>query len=240
MKVVAIIPAHMGSTRLPGKVAKIIAGKPMLGHLITRLRVSRNIDEIVVATTEAQKDDQIVAIAEWCETKWFRGSETNVLERMFFAAKQAKADIIIRVTPDNPLTDPFVIDYMIEEHIKAKADYTWTDGMPIGAGAEVVSMVALCKANALAIEPYDREHVTPFIIRNKMMFKYLLLHSPSELNRPNYRLTVDYPADLELMTEIFNRLYKSGEFFSLSQVVELLDKNPELLKINERIDVSKK
>ena len=234
MKVVAIIQAHMSSTRLPGKVVKTIVDKSLLGHLISRLRLSEEIDEIVVATTEAEKDKEITIIAEKYGAKWFKGSEENVLDRMLRAAWQAKADIVVRVTSDNPLTDPFTIDRMIIEHVKANADYTWTEGLPIGTGAEVVSISALNIANDLVKEPYDREHVTPFIILNKMMFKYLLLHSPSELNRPNYRLTIDYLADLKLMTEIFNRLYKPDSFFSLEQVVKLLDQHPEMLKINER------
>lgn len=233
MKVIALIQAHMSSKRLPGKVAKMIADKPMLGHLICRLQSSKEIDEIVLATTDAEKDNIIIDIAETYGAKWFRGSEENVLDRMFNAAKLTEADIAVRVTSDNPLTDPDNIDRLVIEQVKANADYCWTDGLPIGVGAESISIAALAKANTLAKEPYDREHVTPFIIRNNLLFNNLLLHSPPEFNRSNYRLTVDYMADFELMTEIFKKLYNPDRLFQLTKVIELLDQNPELLKINE-------
>ncbi len=239
MKVVAVVQAHMGSTRLPGKVARVIIDKPMLAHLICRLRFSKKIDEIVIATTDDQKDNVIVEIAEKYAAKWFRGSEEDVLDRMFQAAKLFDADIAVRVTSDNPLTDPCVIDSMIAAHTDANADYSWVDGLPIGIGAEGISISALAKANELAKDPYDREHVTPFIIRNKTMFHDLFLHAPPALTRPDYRLTVDYPEDFQLITEIFNRLYKPGKLFFLEEIVKILDAHPELLTINERTNCEK-
>ncbi len=213
----------MGSTRLPGKVAKTIIDKPMLAHLICRLQVSKMLNQIVIATTDAKQDDIIVEIAQKYGANWFRGSEKNVLERTFQAAKLANADIAVRVTSDNPLTDPYVIDHMIAAHVDAGADYSWTDGLPIGIGAEGVSFSALAMANERAREPYDLEHVTPFIIRNNTLFNKLILQSPPNLYRPTYRLTIDYPADFELITKIFKHLYKRNNFFPLSAVIHLID-----------------
>lgn len=232
MSVAAVIQAHMGSTRLPGKVFRKILGKPLLEHLINRLKASKKIDEIVVATTKSEKDDMIIKIAEYCGAKWFRGSEENVLDRILRAARKAGSTIVVRVTSDNPLTDPFSIDNMVEEHVKAGADYTWIEGMPIGTAAEVVSIAALERANELAKDPYDREHVTPFIKRHGEMFKIQILSPSRELFRPNYRLTVDYKEDLDLMQEIFSCLWQPGKMFTLNQVVNLLDTHPELLAIN--------
>jgi spore coat polysaccharide biosynthesis protein SpsF len=235
MKVVAIVQAHMSSSRLPGKVAKKILGKTMLEHLIDRLNLAKLVDELVIATTFAQVDEKIVEISDSLGVSCFRGSEENVLERLFLAGRWAGSDVVIRVTSDNPLTDPFTIDRMIEAHFRNKMDYTWTSGMPLGTAAEVVSLKALSTAYELAKDPYDLEHVTPFIRRNRDMFKIQILSALPELNRPEIRLTLDYPEDLFFITEIFNCLYKIGEVFPLNQVLELLDNHPELLNINKPV-----
>lgn len=232
LKIVAIVQAHMGSHRLPGKVLRPIMGKPMLEHLISRLKLSRDIDNIIVATTNNERDKDIIKLAERCGVKWFRGDEKDVLDRIVRAAEEAKADIVVRVTADNPLTDPVTIDRMIRQHKITKADYTWTEGMPVGVAAEVVSFDALKKAHSLAKEPYDREHVTTFIKENKELFKIQYLTSSRGFFRPEYRLTVDYEEDFRLMEEIFERLYKPHEIFSLTQAIKLLDEHPKLLEIN--------
>ena len=234
LKIVAIVQAHMGSHRLPGKVLRPIMGKPMLEHLISRLKLSKEIDSIVVATTNNERDREIIKLAERCGVRWFVGDEKDVLDRIVRAAEEEKADIVVRVTADNPLTDPLTIDRMIRQHKIARADYTWTEGMPVGIAAEVVSFDALKRVHSLTKKPYDREHVTTFIKENKELFKIQFLTSPHEFFRPEYRLTVDYEEDLRLMEEIFKRLYISHEIFSLTETIKLLDENPELREINVR------
>ncbi|MFX1537422.1 MAG: cytidylyltransferase domain-containing protein [Promethearchaeota archaeon] len=236
MRIVIIVQARTGSSRLRGKVLTKIVDKPLLEHLLTRLKLSQKINDIVVATTEDDADKEVVKLAEKCKVKWFVGSKDDVLDRILKAAKAAKADIIVRVTADNPLTDPSNIDEMVNQHLKSGADYTFTLNMPIGTGAEVISVQTLEAVSAMAKKSYDREHVTPFIRRNVERFKIQFLMPPPKLLRPEYRLTVDYKEDLELMKEVFARLYvpNSSELFSLTEVVELLDKNPELLEINVR------
>ena len=222
----------MGSRRLPGKVLRPIMGKPMLEHLMSRLKLSREIDDIILATTNNERDKDVIKLVERCGVKWFTGDEKDVLDRIVRAAEEAKADVVVRVTADNPLTDPVTIDRMIRQHKIAKADYTWTEGMPVGIAAEVVSFDALKKAHSLAKKPYDREHVTTFIKENKELFKIQYLTSSREFFRPEYRLTVDYEEDFRLMEEIFKRLHKPHEIFSLTQVIKLLDEHPKLLEIN--------
>ena len=233
MKVVAVIQARMGSARFQGKVAEQLIDQPLLEHLIKRLQKSKLINEIVVATTNAEIDQKVVSIAQSCGVKWFRGSENNVLERIVEAAQRSKANIVVRVTSDNPLTDPFIIDNMIEKHVENKMDYTWVEGMPIGTTAETISMCTLEKELSMANDLYDLEHVTTFIRRNSGLFKIQFLPSPPELRRPTYRLTIDYKKDFILMTKIFKQLYRPGEYLSLNKVVELLDSDPALRRISE-------
>jgi spore coat polysaccharide biosynthesis protein SpsF len=233
MKVVAVIQARMGSTRFPGKVAEQLIDQSLLEHLIKRLQKSKLIDEIVVATTKAEIDQKVVSIAQSCGVLWFQGSEKNVLERIIQAAQRAKANIVVRVTSDNPLTDPFIIDSMIEKHVKNQMDYTWVEGMPIGTTAEVISLDSLEKERRLVNDPYDLEHVTTFIRRNPGLFKIQFLPSPPELRRSSYRLTVDYKKDFILITKIFQQLYKPGEYLSLNLVVDLLDNDPALRRMSE-------
>jgi spore coat polysaccharide biosynthesis protein SpsF len=232
MKVVAVIQARMGSTRFQGKVAEKLIDKSLLEHLIKRLQKSKKVDEIVVATTTAEIDQKVVSIARSCGVQWFQGNENNVLERIIEAAKQAEANLVVRVTSDNPLTDPFIIDRMIEKHVQNQMDYTWVEGMPIGTTAEVISLEALEKECTLVNDPYDLEHVTTFIRRNSRLFKIQFLPSPPELRRPSYRLTIDYKKDFILMTKIFKQLYKPGEYLSLNLVVDLLDNDPTLRRMS--------
>jgi spore coat polysaccharide biosynthesis protein SpsF len=223
MTIAAIIQAHMGSVRLPGKVARTIIDRTMLEHLVLRLKVSRQIDTIIIATSTLPRDDEVSKIAKKCEVNCFRGSEENVLERFLQAAISVKSKIAIRVTSDNPLTDPFMIDYLIEEHQRCGVDYTWMDGMPIGTAAEAVSVEALQKAISLTKNPYDLEHVTPFIRNNPKIFNIQILPAPSKFHRPEIRLTVDYKDDFDFITNIFNCLYKPDQVFPLDQVIELID-----------------
>jgi spore coat polysaccharide biosynthesis protein SpsF len=223
MRTVVIIQARMGSHRLPGKVTRKIIGKPLLEHLVERLRQTKQVNQIIIATTTAPIDKEISVLAEALNVPVFRGSEENVLDRFFLAAQWAKADIVIRVTADNPLTDAANIDRMVEEHLKNNADYTTTIGMPLGTTAEVISMDILHKAHNLAKNQYDLEHVTPFIRRQPKLFKVQTLQAHTELSRPDIRLTVDYLEDFEFITEIYKALYKPNEVFPLLDVIKLLD-----------------
>jgi len=240
-KVVAIIQARMGSTRLPGKVLMDISGKPMLWHVIERVKGCKKVDSIVVATTRSEEDRAVIELAKGCGgVDTFAGSEDDVLDRYYQAAKKFDADVIIRITADCPLINPSTIDGMIALCLKENADYIC--GHPtipsIEQGIEVVSLPALEKVKNLATEDYQKEHVTLFIRENPELFKIVAIEPQPIFRRVDMRLTVDNRDDLKLMREIYNKLYKENGIIDLKDVVKLLDENPELKEINAHVEMS--
>lgn len=235
MKVVAIVQARIGSTRLPGKVLKDILGKPMLWHMLNRLRLSTKIDNIVLAIPDSRQNDQLEDFAKGLNLHYFRGSEDDVLSRYYGAATKFGADVIVRLTSDCPLIDPRVTDRVIEEHLNSDADYTSNgikSGFPRGLDTEVFNFEALKRAYREAELDYEREHVTPYIRQHPSSFKLKSVEASGKLRRPDIRLTVDTEEDLRLIREIFKRLYGDGQIFYTEDVIDLLDKHPELAAIN--------
>ena len=240
-KIVCIVQARMESTRLPRKVLKNIVGKPMLWHVIYRLKKSRLIDEIVVATTTRDEDKAIVKLAKDSDVESFAGSDEDVVDRYYHAAITHKADIIVRVTADCPLIDPNVVDRVIEYFLKGDFDYVnntyvgaCTDRKltyPDGLDTEVFSFDALEKAWKEAKMPSEREHVTSYIWKNPDNFKTGCLKYSEDLS--HMRWTVDYKEDLEFMRQVFKRLYKEGDVFHMEDVLALLKEHPELMDINK-------
>ena len=239
-KVVAIIQARMDSTRLSGKVMLPIGGKPMLWHVIERVKRCKKVDSIVVATTTNQEDNAVIKLAKKCGVDSFAGNEDNVLERYYETAMKFSADIIVRITADCPLINPDTIDKMVTLCLKEKADYIC--GHPNFAsmeqGVEVFSFIALEKAKNMVTKDYQREHVTIFIKENPKLFKIVTIIPKNIFQRKDMRLTVDTKEDLELIQEIYNRLYKKNEIIGIEDVVRLLINNPELKKINSKIKMS--
>jgi len=242
MKTVAIVQARMASTRLPGKVLRELAGKPMLEHVIDRVKSSKMIDEIVIATSRNEKDERIVELAKRLNVGWFVGSEEDVLDRYMKAAEQVAADIIVRITGDCPLIDPYTIDRIVRRHLKLNVDYTRTlidqnnsKSFPRGLDTEVFSINVLRKVHKLAKKPGEREHVTVFIYEHPKMFKIEVIEAEESLQRPKYRLCVDVEEDLRLITEIYHQLYVSSGIIDIKDVVKLLDNNPDLREINAHV-----
>jgi spore coat polysaccharide biosynthesis protein SpsF len=230
--IVTIIQARMGSTRLPGKTMKNLCGKPLLWYSYSRASQSIRTANTVIATTVSPLDDAIIG---WCAAQnipFFRGSEEDVLERYYQCAKENEASIIVRLTADNPFCDPKVIDSLIDGFLKDSADYvsnriktrTW----PYGLDAEVFSYKALEFAFIEAREPYEREHVTPFIYRNPSLFK--LREVPLEQDLSAFRLSVDYQEDFKLC-EILIEQYKADRL-DWREIIAILQSNPELAGIN--------
>ena len=238
--IVAIIQARMGSTRLPGKVMMPIVGKPMLWHVIERVKRCKNIDSIVVATASKKENNPIIELAKKCKVDFFTGSENDVLDRYYQAAKKFNADIIARITSDCPLINPTTIDNMIDLCLKEDADYIC--GHPnfssIEHGMEVVSFLALEKVKNIAIEDYQKEHVTIYIKENPELFKIRAIKPELIFQRADMRLTVDTKEDLKLIREIYKRLYTKGEIIDLKDVVKLLINNQSLKKINLNVEMS--
>jgi len=238
MKVVAVVQARVGSTRLPGKVLKDISGKPMLWHVLNRLRLSTKIDSIILAIPDSKRNDQLEDFAKGLNLHHFRGSEADVLSRYYGAATKFGADVIVRLTSDCPLIDPRVIDKVIEQHLNSDADYTSNTirrTFPRGLGTEVFNFATLERAHREAKQDYEREHVTPYIYQHPNLFQLKSVEATGKLRRPDLRLTVDTEEDLKLIREIFKRLQRNGQVFYIEDVINLLDKHPELAAINAHV-----
>lgn len=236
-KIVAIVQARIGSTRLPEKVLKNIAGKPMLAHVIERLKKSKLIHEIVIATAK-DKNMSIPELAQKCGVRFFLGSEEDVLDRYYKAAVKFKADIIVRITSDCPLIDPLVVDQVIKRYrgSKGKIDYmsnTLKQSYPRGLDTEVFSFKVLEKTWKEAGKPYQREHVTPYIHEHPEIFHVANVENNVDLS--SMRWTVDEEEDLKFIREIYKKLYKRGKIFLMNDVLSLLKREPSLMEINKSI-----
>ncbi|MCK5503784.1 MAG: glycosyltransferase family protein [Thermodesulfovibrionia bacterium] len=235
----AIIQARMNSTRLPGKVLKEVQGKPLLELLIERLRSSRYLDDIIIATTKSEADDSIKELAERLSIKYVRGSEDDVLGRYYQAAKQFKVDHIMRITADCPLIDPSVIDLIIESYMDMdkripKYDYlsnTLETTFPDGLDAEIFSFEVLEKINDLSDKKYQREHVCTYIIENPKEFRMKNIVRDEDLS--GLRWTLDNPEDYVLIKAIYEGLYSKKKIFLLNDILDFLEENPELKEINK-------
>jgi spore coat polysaccharide biosynthesis protein SpsF len=235
--IVAISQARLNSTRLPGKVLKPILGRPLLWWHLTRLKRARLLDAVVVATTEAPGSDPIAQIAEELGIAVHRGSEHDVLARFAGAAAAAGAATILRVTSDCPLIDPELIDRVIETYLahRPATEYVSLDigCFPRGLDSEIFSRAALDAALAESDDPFEHEHVTPFIWRRPARFG---LRQVGGTTAPSpYRLCVDEADDLALVTRIIETLAPHRPEFTWRDCVALLDADPGLAAINAHI-----
>lgn len=238
-KVVAIIQARMGSTRLPGKVMKKIAGTTVLSHVIQRIRQSKLIDEIIVATSILEQDDVLAKEAVKCGIKSFRGSEDDVLSRYYHAAKNANADVIVRITSDCPLIDPFVVDDLVKYYKENDYDMVTNAGLdlsqrtyPRGLDTEVFSFEILEEAFNTATKDYQREHVTPYIYENSNKIYYYKNH----IDYSDHRWTLDTEEDFVLISKIYECLYKGQHNFYMADILRLFEQKPELKRINAHVE----
>jgi spore coat polysaccharide biosynthesis protein SpsF len=203
-KVVCIIQARMGSTRLPGKVLKDLGGATVLARTVNRMRLARSLNEIVVATSIEGTDDAIVDEAGRLGVRSFRGSEQDVLDRYYHAALDSEATVVVRVTSDCPLVDPRVADEVIDAFRRERADYasnTLVRTYPRGLDVEVMTMDALTDAWSNAEEAYQRTHVTPYLYENPDSFR---LHSVTgDADHSEHRWTVDTLEDLEFIRALY-------------------------------------
>lgn len=234
MKTVAIVQARMGSSRLPGKVMKPIAGIPMIGVLLKRLAQSHSINEIVVATSKDFLNTPLVEYVKQLGFECIQGSEHDVLERYLHAAEASNADTIIRITGDCPLVDPLLVDEAVKQFKEKHVDYytncapaTFPDGLDI----EVFSYAALKKSSELTSSSYDREHVTPFL-RDSGLFETGYFSNTEDLS--DWRWTVDEAADLEVVRNIFNH-FAPNLHFSWQNVANLQRSNNSLFSANQTI-----
>lgn len=237
MKVVAIIQARMGSTRLPGKVLLDLAGEPMLARVVNRTRRARTLDEVVVATTVQPLDDAIVRLC--AERRWlcFRGSEDDVLDRYYRAAVAYKADVIVRITSDCPLIEPEIVDQVVREFLNLQPEVDYACNVlprrtfPRGLDTEVMRFDVLERAWREDRNPAWREHVTPYIWRNPELFR---IHGiTNEMDYSYMRWTVDTLEDLAFVRCIYEHF--GHDRFSWREVLVVLDEHPEWLQINQHV-----
>ncbi|WP_274654182.1 glycosyltransferase family protein [Paenibacillus humicola] len=237
MKIAAIIQARMGSTRLLGKVLRMLGDKTVLAHVVDRLRAVPQVDEVIVATTAGSRDEPVAEEARRIGAACFRGSEEDVLSRYYEAAKQVQADAVVRITSDCPLLDPEVSSLVIRSYMEAPmCDYasnTLVRTYPRGLDTEIFSFESLEAAFAETREAYDREHVTPFIYRHPERF--VCKSVTSGIPVPDYRWTLDTPEDWELIRRLYDALYVPGQRFSWHQAAAWMNANPEFHAINAHI-----
>ncbi len=235
MKVAAIIQARVGSTRLPGKVLKKVLGKTLLEYQIERVKRSKTIDEIIIATTTKESDNPIVQLCQQLSIPYYRGSEEDVLLRYYEAATEFNVDVVVRLTSDCPVIDPKVIDKVITYYVnnRSKYDYVSNSSYPRGMDTEVFSFRVLEEAYHKAVEQYEREHVTPFIYLNPDIYNLGKVVCITDMS--HYRWTVDTPEDFKLIQKIITTLYPFNNEFTMEDILELFEKNPEWLEINSHI-----
>ena len=245
MKIGAIVQARTSSTRLPEKVLKNLPFDEditVLEQVIKRLKQSKTINEIIIATTTDENDEKIVEIAEKERVPWFKGSKDNVLERYYLAAEENSLDVIIRITSDCPCVDPDIVDMLVEHHLNSNLDYTSNTlvrTFPVGLDVEVIDFNALKKCYCNAKSDLEMEHVTMYVHNNLNSFKTENVEASSKLYGPQIRITLDTEEDYALLCSVFDYLYKKNNFFKSEDIINLFNDKPWLLFINKKIMAKK-
>ena len=233
--IIAIIQARMGSSRLPNKTLMEIDGTPSLKFMINRVKKSKIIDKIIVATTNSERDNEIVDFCKDNDILFHRGSEGDVLDRYYQTAKEYKATTVVRLTSDCPLIDHNLIDKTINLYKQKKVDYASNavppdkKKYPDGSDVEVFSFEALEKSWNEATDLKDREHVTFFMWKNEDDFKTIMLDNKHDWGK--YRITVDYIEDLELVRKIVIKLNDNNLYGSTKEIIEIIE-SEKLFNIN--------
>jgi len=245
MKTVAIIQARMNSTRLPGKILRPLCGKSILGHVIERVGASKNLNDIVIATTELEIDQLIANEAKKYGARSFQGSENDVLSRYYFAAKENKADVIVRITSDCPLYDPDVLTLMLDQFSDHKTNGNSCDYLcniiprtfPRGLDTEIFTFDALERTHREATKPHQREHVTPFIHEHPEIFT--IHNHAGKTNLSEHRWTLDTEDDLRFVEAVYGAVYCADKQFSTHEVLQFLEKHPEIRLLNAHVEQKK-
>lgn len=237
MKTVAIIQARCGSSRFPEKVFANLSGHPLIWHVVNRVRNSSMVDEVVVATTTNPVDDKLY---EWCVANSVpvnRGSENDVLNRFYETAKKFNADVVVRITADDPFKEPRLIDEAINTLVSETADYVCNNFPPTypeGTDVEVLTFDALEKQELNSTSDYEREHVTQYIYRNPQDFKMLNLSNSEDLSY--LRWTIDTEKDFKMVKTIYDNLYSSDDkIFHMDDILKFLKDNPEVATMNSDV-----
>jgi spore coat polysaccharide biosynthesis protein SpsF len=235
---IAIIQARMGSDRLPGKVLLKAYNIPLLQIMVERVSNAKEIDKIVIATSVEKQDKEIVNFCKKRNIEYFCGSEKDVLGRYKKAADKFHANTVVRLTGDNPITDPVIIDKVVKKFHSDDFDfvsnfYPYPRTFPEGFSVEVFKKKILDEGYEKTQKPSDREHVTFFMWMQPE--KYKIFRVDNKENVSKYRLTLDYQEDYQVIKEIIESMYPKNPLFSMSEVISWLEKNPKIKKINEAV-----
>lgn len=236
MKHVAIIQARMNSTRLPGKIFMPLAEKPLLEHVIKRIQAVKSIDELCVATTTTIHDD---CVSTWCAKRnisCVRGAEDDVLSRYVLAAEKTQADVVIRVTADDPFKDPTVIEKVLQMRNTLKLDFAYNNKpatFPEGLDVEIFLTSALKIAHEASTDPFEREHVTQYLYRHPELFSQnnLAYHT----NLAHHRWTLDTLQDYDLIAKIYSSLYTHNPLFLMNDILAVLEVHKDWCTINHSV-----
>lgn len=241
MKILATIQARTGSSRLPGKVLRLIVGKPMLELQIERLLQSRLIDEIVVATSVEPADDAIEALANRVGVSCFRGSEEDVLSRVAGAIRKFQGQVHLEFQGDSPLPDPLLVDSVIGYYLKHADQYDYVTNAlkmtyPPGMDVCVYAGQALLAADARVTDPAQREHVGVHLFTHPEIYRIKNLEAPAWFRYPDIHLEVDTAEDFEVVSTIFEHFYARHPGFGLAQILDFLKENPQLAERNRHVE----
>ncbi len=240
IKIATVIQARMGSSRFPGKVLLPLAGKPLLVRIVERVKAAKYCGRIIVATTYLEADDPIIDICKKNSIPFLRGHPTDLLDRHLNVGKKYGADAVVKIPSDCPLIDPSVIDKVIKYYLDNNASFDYVSNLhpatyPDGNDVEIFSIESLEKAWEEADKELEREHTTPYFWENPDKFKIgnVLWETGLDYSM-SHRWTIDYEEDYKFIETIYNELYNKNPFFSLNDILALLNEKPEISKINEK------
>tara|TARA_B100002051_G_scaffold22604_1_gene17623 strand:+ start:3659 stop:4402 length:744 start_codon:yes stop_codon:yes gene_type:complete len=230
-----IIEARTGSTRFPNKVIKKIGNLTLLDYLIDRVKYQNQIKKIIIATTKKKKDNKIIKIAKKNKINFFRGSENDLIDRISRAAKKNNIENIIQVTADNPFFDIDILKKLLKKFKTRKYDFvsnSLNSSFPIGSDIRIFSLSSLLKYSYF-VRGQARQHTCYFFLKNSEKVRTYNLKAQGKYRRPNYRLTVDFKNDFELVKKIIIEL--GFKYYGLKKIINLLDKNKKMIKINSNL-----
>lgn len=238
--IVTIMQVRCSSTRLPNKVLLPLSGKPLFLRQAERIMASRLKGTLVVSTTTHKEDDEIENICSKEGIHCYRGSLADLLDRHYQTAKLFQADVAVKIPSDCPLIDPTIIDNVIGYFLKHEGSYDYVSNLhpasyPDGNDVEVMSMEALSDAWRNATRNLEREHTTPYLWENPDKFRIGNVISAGEDHSMSHRWTIDYPEDYEFIKSVYNALYTANPSFGMNDILELLQRQPELIKINRHL-----
>lgn len=238
-KIIASVEARMGSSRFPGKMNADICGMPALGRVFQRLQRSKMLDGIVLATTDSPEDEALTNIAQSMGIPYFCGSEEDVLLRVVEANRSVNTDIIVEVTGDSTLLDPEVIDQGIKNYLINDIDVVCNVvklTYPQGVDVQVFSLEKLEEVEAKVNDPEAREHVSLYFYEHPEQYRIFNFVAPESVSFPEYRFQLDYEEDYQFITSVYERLLPVKEDFGLNDIIDLINREPELIKINMHME----